>query len=117
MMLGGTGTTGPIVMAGGRVNPGDPVASKGTLSGTSADFSNNGNLTLQISGSSTGGIPGRPAAWRRAGGAGVVEVAVVPAEACLRGWPPPSAQPDTSAAASRPATAAVRARTITAAPA
>ena len=54
--LGGIGTTGAIVVAGGRVNPGDPVTTTATLSGTSADFSNNGNLTVQMSGSSTGGI-------------------------------------------------------------
>jgi autotransporter-associated beta strand protein len=53
--LGGIGTTGPIMVAGGRVNPGDPVATTGTLSGTSADFSNNGDLTMQVFGS-TGSI-------------------------------------------------------------
>src|SRR5262249_20385410 len=46
--LGGTGTTGPIVASSGRVNPGDPVNSIATLSGASADFSNNGNLTMQL---------------------------------------------------------------------
>src|SRR5262249_56860149 len=43
--LGGTGTAGPIVPVGGRVNPGDPVSTTATLSGTTADFSNNGSLT------------------------------------------------------------------------
>ena len=44
-----------VMVTGGRVNPGDPITNKATLSGASADFSNNGNLTIQFSGS-TGNI-------------------------------------------------------------
>ena len=51
--LGGTGTTGPVTAAGGTVNPSDPVGSVGTLNGSSASFSGNGNLTVEVSGSST----------------------------------------------------------------
>jgi hypothetical protein len=50
--LGGTGTTGQLFVAGGgEVNPGSPVNSTGTLTAASADFSNNGNLTVNVTGS------------------------------------------------------------------
>jgi autotransporter-associated beta strand protein len=50
--LGGTGTTGDLTVAGGAVNPGDPVGSVGTLYANSADFSNGGALDVEITGGS-----------------------------------------------------------------
>ncbi len=49
--LGGTGGAGAVTVAGGTVNPGDPVNATGTLSAASADFSA-GNLTVNITGAS-----------------------------------------------------------------
>ena len=48
--LGGTGTVGDLAVAGGTVDPGDPVTSTGTLSANSADFSSAGNLSVEING-------------------------------------------------------------------
>jgi hypothetical protein len=53
--LGGTGTLGTTTVTAGLINPGNPVSTKGILSGTSADFSGGGNLTIQVSGYTTPG--------------------------------------------------------------
>ena len=53
--LGGIGSTGALtVVTGGLVNPGDPIATKGTLTATSADFSGGGTLLIQASGLTAG---------------------------------------------------------------
>jgi hypothetical protein len=53
--LGGTGTLGTTTATAGQVNPGNPTSTNGILSGTSADFSGGGNLTIQVSGYTTPG--------------------------------------------------------------
>ena len=48
--LGGFGTVGAVMVAGGTVSPGDPTSNKGSLTAASADFSNGGTLLIQVSG-------------------------------------------------------------------
>lgn len=61
--LGGTGTLlGSANVPGGTVSPADPVTSRGVLTVGSADFSNGGNLNVQVSGSSVGGVIPNPGA-------------------------------------------------------
>ena len=50
--LGGVGAAGSVTDLSGTVNPGDPVSSTDTLNATSANFSSNGNLTMEITGAS-----------------------------------------------------------------
>jgi autotransporter-associated beta strand protein len=50
--LGGTGSVGPAILNGGSMNPGVTL---GILSGTTANFSSGGGLTIQLQGYTTAG--------------------------------------------------------------
>ena len=79
-IVGGTGTLPAVVVtAGGVLDPGDPVGSKGILTSTSAtgtttDLSGGGNLTLQIGAVGTGTTPGTSYDQLKVGGSGILKL-------------------------------------------
>src|SRR5262249_46773422 len=55
--LSGTGVTGPLAFAPGAADtPGNPGNTRGIQSAATANFSEGGNLTVQVSGFSTPGV-------------------------------------------------------------
>ena len=52
--LDGVGSTGPVVVDGGTVVPGNAASGPGTLTTYSANFSDGGNLFVDVSGNPTG---------------------------------------------------------------